>query len=178
MMDYISVDHLPDDHLRGIGLVAVSWAYLEGTVERLIWSLNRLDSKRGECTTTHLTVRSRFDIATSLAHEELEQTDIPNRLKLYATYVTNDLARQRNKIVHSRLHYDPNWQNPVRGTYKARGKRQKQIDRAEISEYELASREIINTANVLIGILKEINILLYERDGTLPPWLDSHGRPA
>lgn len=174
MLQHISVDHLPDSHLRGIGLVAVSWAYLEGAVERIIWSLARLSSNRGECATTHLSVRSRFDIALSLANEEISNTDIPLRLQQYKNYVTNNLARERNNVVHSRLHFDPEWQHPVRGIYKARGKRKRDFVGARLNEYEHISLKIINAANDLIDMLNDINHIVKQSDGTNPPWLDKH----
>lgn len=32
----LRIDHIPDEHLNGIGKVALSWAYLEGGIERII----------------------------------------------------------------------------------------------------------------------------------------------
>lgn len=177
MVTHVSLDDLPDEHLRGIGLVAAAYNYLEGAVERIIWSCALLSSESGQCVTTHMNLPMKLNAAQSLANEWLNHTDIPDRLKLLNNYIRHEQSARRNQIIHSRLFYFEDADTTYRRVYKAQGKRKGETKPVDLAEYEIVAKDAINTTNILISLLLEINQKIKQRDGALPPWLDKFGQP-
>ena len=170
---HISLDHLPDTDLRGIGLVAVSWAYLEGALERIIWTTARLQTeKRGQAMTTHMTLRSRYQAAMALLDKEFPDSSPLSALKSLQNSVVNDLAGRRNEIVHSRIHKLPEFPQTFRKVYKARGKIKEDTLVVDPSEYKHTSQDILDAANSLIDALNQTVELVRQKDGAVPRWLD------
>ena len=167
----IALDHIPDDDLRGIGLVSQAWAYLEGAIERICWLMADLQQVAlGQALTTHMTHRSRYDAAMALVHSQFPDSEPHKALKALGNKITGELAGKRNDICHSRLHGLPEFGRPFRIVYKARGRVQKETVPVEIEEYDKVATEILETTNELINILNALIALLIDRDGDVPPW--------
>ncbi len=63
----IRIDSSSDPQLRGIGLVAYSWAVLEGAIERIVWRAAKFeDDNLAISITTHTNIQSRLDAAKTL----------------------------------------------------------------------------------------------------------------
>jgi len=168
---HITLDHIPGEHLRGVGLVTQAWAYLEGSLERICWLMLGLQSEAsGQALTTHMTHRSQYDAALALVHDQFPDSEPEKKLRGLQNTLTACLAGKRNNIVHSRLHGLP--EGTFRIVYKARGKIRKETERAELEEYESAAREIIAATNEVIDILNELIEMVRIRDGAVPPWCD------
>src|SRR3972149_2670512 len=100
MFHHIKLDHLPHHDLWGIGLVAISWAFLEGALERIIWVVARVGSeKRGQAMTTHMTLRSRYQSALVLLDFEFPDSATLKQLSALENRIVNHLAGKRNDVV-------------------------------------------------------------------------------
>ena len=154
---YLTIDHIPNEHLNGIGLVALSWAYLEGGVERIIWRLADLDDNDGIAVTTHLNMPMRLDMANSLIHLHISDPEFIKKFKKLAKHIKKTLSPLRNEIVHSRVLYLEQVKLAMRATYKSRGKVSKNMKPIEISEYGDASKDIMETANEVYNLLGHLD---------------------
>jgi hypothetical protein len=156
-------DKIEDVHLRGIGLVSLSWSYLEGAAERIIWRLSRLDDRTGPAITTHMGYGQRLQAAETLLHNEFPGSSEYASFKTLAEHIRKNLSAKRNEIVHSRLvgleHAD------IRVIYKARGKLIKDVKPIEPREYDDVHNEIIAAADQLREILAGVLRLVQEKDG-------------
>ena len=170
---HIKLDHLPQDHLQGIGLVAVSWAFLEGALERIIWAVARLETEqRGQAMTTHMTLRSRYDAAMALLNEEFPDSPALQTLSSLHSRIVNDLAGERNTIVHSRILMLPTFRVTLRKVYKARGKIKEDTVKVDPGEYKRVSDDILSAANQLLDALNEVIELVRQKGDKVPAWLD------
>jgi hypothetical protein len=162
----ISLDHLPDAHLRGVGLVAISWAYLEGAVERIVWRLARLDDKVGASITTHTNIQTRLDAARTLLNREFPDSDPAVRLKRLDRHIRQCLMGDRNEIVHSRILHFNNPDLTIRLIYRARGELRKDAKPIEDAEYEAVSARILAAATEATDILSRVLDFIREKDET------------
>src|SRR5439155_29039 len=108
MSDTITESVLSGLQIHSIGLVAAEWGYAESMLERLIWTLARIDSRRGQSVTTHLGSVTREQIAKTLANEtlyDLGKLGIRDEI-IAAVDQFDGLRTRRNKIIHA------NWQIP------------------------------------------------------------------
>ena len=152
----LRIDHIPEVHLKGIGQVALSWAYLEGGIERLIWVLSQLDQRDGIAFTTHMNMPMRIDVANTLFNSKFPNDQMTTDFKKLSKYIKNTLSPIRNEIVHSRVLYIEDLQTSFRTIYKARGKVVNQPKSIQPAEYDDAMDEIMKVANDVIDILKKL----------------------
>ena len=139
----ITLDHIPGEHLRGIGIVALAWSFLEGATERLIWRLARLTDKRGQAFTTHMSMPARLDALLALANHEFPDEKPTPRLKEITEHIRKTLAPNRNEIVHSRVIKFDSLDFAFRTHYKARGKIVRSVQQIDATEYDNTAREIL-----------------------------------
>lgn len=160
----ISLDHIPPEHHHGIGLVSNAWAYLEGTVERIIWRLAGIDDDNiGIALTTHMGIKARLDAACALAHHRFPDAAQTKRLEALKKHINGaDMYGKRNEIVHSRvLHFQSlGGATTLRPTYKARGKVRKGLNEAVPEEYADTAKRFLNTASELQSMLSDYLDLL------------------
>jgi hypothetical protein len=167
----IKLDHIPPEDHEGVGLVANSWAHLEGVVERLIWRLARLNDLRGAAITAHMGIKNRVDAACTLADLEFPKSKQTIRLAELKGHVTGALYGMRNEIVHSRtLHFTDKWDpQTIRPTYKARGTLKKEAKRVIPTEYKETSAAILKAASEMRELLADFFELITKKDGAPPP---------
>ncbi|HEV3159070.1 MAG TPA: hypothetical protein VGZ89_03675 [Xanthobacteraceae bacterium] len=165
----ITLDHIPDPHLRGIGLVALAWSYMEGALERVIWRLSRLNDMRGRAFTTHMSLPARLDTLLALANHEFPKEKQTDRLKGIKEHILKTLSPKRNEIVHSRVIKFDEIEVAFLTHYKARGKIVTSVQQIDSHEYDSTAREILTTANELRGLLADYYDLIRKKDGAPPP---------
>ncbi len=165
----IELNHLPDEHLRGIGIVAVAWSFLEGIIERIAWKACRLTDERGQAFTTHMSLPARLDTMCTAVEEEFPGSDIAEELPKIAKRIKQTMAPLRNEIVHSRIFKLEEFEDVFRKTYKARMRRAEKTKVAQVSEYEATAKTIINTTNELVELANELRTLIEKKDGTPAP---------
>jgi hypothetical protein len=165
----ITLDHIPEEHLRGIGLVALAWSYLEGAVERVIWRLARLNDHRGQAMTTHMSMPARVNAMNALASHEFPSENQTAELEKIGNHIIKNLAPKRNGIVHSRVIHFENMEFSLRVHYKARGKLEKSTDPIDLKEYQETATAILKTASDLRSITAQLYRLIEKKDGALPP---------
>lgn len=164
----IELDHIEDKDLRGIGLVALSWAFLEGAAERIIWRVSRIDDARGLSITTHMNYVQRLEAACTLVHSEFPDSPADKRLPKLAKHIRKNLSPERNKIVHNRvLEFGPG--ATYRLNYKARGRLVKELEPIDPQEYEITSKNILDAANELRSILADLIKLIEAKYDAPPP---------
>ena len=167
---HISLDHLTDSQLRGVGLVSMAWSYLEGAVERITWLSGRFQEKRALAVTTHMSINARLDAMLSIVDLEFPGSKAANDLSKITKHIRQNLAPRRNEIVHSRLHGIGDTGATFRTTYKARGKVKTDTKLSELEEYEDAARKILDTTNKLMDIMNDLYEMVIQKDGVQPPW--------
>ena len=167
----INLNHIPPEDHQGVGLVANSWAHLEGIVERIIWRLARMDDNTGAAITTHIGIKNRLDAACALADLEFPDTPQTNRLmSLHGYILGNEIYGKRNEIVHSRtLHFLGLLGGTVRPTYKARRRLKKEAKSVTPVEYKDTSHKILATASELREILADFIEMITAREGAPSP---------
>lgn len=163
----LSLDHIPPEHHLGIGLVSNAWSHLEGAAERIIWRLLRCNDDAGVALTTHIGIRQRLDIVSSLVKLEFPSSKAAKAFpSLTRRILGKEIYGKRNEIVHSRtLHLD----TTIRPTYKARGVLKKELKLAGIGEYEKTAKAILIETDKLLIFLAEIIDLVTQKDGEHPP---------
>ena len=154
-----AIESIESADLRGIGLVSVSWSFLEGAAERIIWRLGRLDDRKGASITTHMSLGMRLDAALSLLSDEFPGSDEAVDLKKLATHIRGSLASNRNRIVHSRVVL-----GNQRLIYKARGTLKKEVETVEPGEYEEIHLDIVAATDQLREILFRVIDLVAQAD--------------
>ncbi len=167
----IPIDSASDPHLRGIGLVAYSWAVLEGAIERIVWCAGSLREDIAVSITTHTNIQARLDAARTLVNHLYPCTDAAKRLKTLNTHIRHELMGPRNEIVHSRI-IGPMFATDhafMRTIYKARGVLTRDVVPIELDEYETISRDILAAATEALDILTLVEELATESGGAPSP---------
>lgn len=167
---------LIDEHLRGIGLVAVSWATLEEAVGRIVWRLSEIsDDRFGMSITTHTNIQGRLDAALTLMNLRYPDTGPEKRLKKLNSYIRKHLMPARNEIIHSRvigdLFSDP--QVAARLTTRARGKLKHGYVDVIPSDYDETALAILGAATETRDILNVIIDLVRAEKDQPPPLHDT-----
>ena len=155
---YLKIDQIPDEHLKGIGQVALSWAYLVSGLERIIWRLAQLDDNDGIAVTTHLNMPMLLDMSNSLIDLHIGESKTKDEFKKLSKDIKNNLSPLRNEIVHSRIIFLEQVDAAIRATYKARGKVSKNMKPIELNEYDDASNKIIDAANEVYTLLGRLDL--------------------
>lgn len=92
--------YIDTEMAASLGRAVVEWAYIEASVDKLIWEMVRLEREVGACLTMQLTsVARRFDVVISLA--ELFGISDENIKKLrHQKDKARSLSEKRNRIAH------------------------------------------------------------------------------
>lgn len=159
---------------EGIGSVALAWSTLEWFTELISWRVAGLNRLRGIAITTHMSMPQRLDVMLSLLDTALQEKQIPQQIysdaKKESKHIKNNLAPKRNKIVHSRIVNIPAFDaHNIRKTYKARGRVETDDIPATQKEYEDITDEILDSANRLTGLLRQIEALIPRPDDAQAP---------
>lgn len=160
----ITLDHLPDEHLRGVGLVAISWAFLEGAIERIVWRAAGLEENKGIAITTHTNIQTRLDMAKTLLNKFFPNSKPAKQLKSLDKHIRKILMPLRNEIVHSRIIALDLHSDPLRAVYKARGELKRKTVPIKLEEYETVSKQILAAANKAREIYSDVFALIQEQD--------------
>jgi hypothetical protein len=108
MFDKFGNFGIPSEYSKHIGLVTVSWSYLERFVEWLIWSLADMTNEPAICVsiTNHLTFKTKYDMALSLAeiYQKNNDNDKYNEI-VKILKLANNLRVERNNICHTPWDY-------------------------------------------------------------------------
>ena len=168
-VERFNLDHIPEVHLRGIGQVALSWAILEGVVERVIWRGARLDDNQGLSLTTHMNMPMRLDAMCSIINYVFPDSELDETAKALSGRIRNELSPLRNDVVHTRVIKFPDVEQTVRPKYKARGKLEKQVITIDGGDYKEISNKILKTAHELRQLLSQVIELSTQKYGSPPP---------
>jgi len=161
LFDLIDLDHIPNEHLCGIGRVALTWAFLDGAIERIIWELSGLSSsqskeKYGIAFTTHMSMPQKLDVMNALMNEVYGITEYTRELKAISKHVRESLSTKRNEIVHSRVLNIREIDSVFRTVYKARGQVKREAKSVTVEEYNEIAAEILEAANKVYTILAAV----------------------
>lgn len=167
--DPFRIDHIPNEHLIGIGKVAAHWAFLEGTIERIIRRLLRLNDRQGIAITTHMNIGMRIDAMSAAIKEEFPNSDLAIDLPKIGKRIRKHIAPKRNSIVHNRIVKFPDAPEALRIIYKARGQIVKEHEIINLSEYGAICSEMGDTTQKLLEALSEIIDLVKAKDGVPSP---------
>ena len=165
----IQLDHIPDVDLKGIGLVALTWSYLEGAVERIAWLGAGLSEEHGLCLTTHTGIKQRYDAALAILRVEFPDSNLVADFKKLENLITSELYGLRNEIVHSRVFY-PGGDTSLRRTYKARGRIKSEIKTIDAEDYQTTAGKILDATNQVVGLLNRLYPEVERKLGAPPPW--------
>lgn len=91
---------MTNEHLQAIGRVAVEWSVLEGSLTQIILNFINMPYNRAIAITTHLSERTRFDMAKTLADQTIKGHPSEKALKTLCTHITEKVYGKRNGIVH------------------------------------------------------------------------------
>lgn len=95
----VSEKYLTDESLRGIGVVAAEFGYLESGLELLITVLGGVNSMAADCIITHLTPSTKIEIAQTLTRSLVAKE--PLRTEILACIAEFDRIRvERNNLIH------------------------------------------------------------------------------
>jgi hypothetical protein len=87
-----------------IGRIAAEWSELEWQYEEIIRLLADIPIRSGRVITTGMNMKSRVMVATNfaqgLAYKNLLPVEVFREVKAQATSITENLERERNKVVH------------------------------------------------------------------------------
>ena len=99
-MEKRKVFKLPDEHLKAIGSIVVSFASLENAVEIAIWALMEIDSTKGAIVTSEMSFKNMLALFSSLY---LNKTNAPAEVEEMKELVkrSTQIEDRRNAIVHS-----------------------------------------------------------------------------
>ena len=168
----IPIHRASDPHLRGIGLVAYSWAVLEGAIERIIWRAAKIeDANVAMSITTHMNIQSRLDAAKTLLDYKFPSRDATKRLKSLDKHIRNQLMGLRNEIVHSRI-AGPMVETDdlfVRTVYRARGTLKRDAKPIKLDEYEDTSNKILAAATEARDILSLVIDMIKDQSAESSP---------
>ena len=168
----IPIHRASDPHLRGIGLVAYSWAVLEGAIERIVWRAAKIeDANVAISITTHTNIQSRLDAAKTLLDYKFPSSEAAQRLKSLDKHIRKQLMGPRNEIVHSRI-VGPMFETDnlfVRTVYRARGTLQRAAKPIELDEYEDTSIKILAAATEARDILSLVIDMIKDQSADSSP---------
>jgi len=99
-MEKRKVFKLPDEHLKAIGPIVVSFASLESAVEIAIWALMGIDSTKGAIVTSELSFKNLLALFSSLYLNKTNSTDQIGEMKELIKRSTQ-IEDRRNAIIHS-----------------------------------------------------------------------------
>lgn len=91
---------MTDEHLQSIGRVCVEWSLLEVSLTQIILNFINLPYNRAIAITTHLSERTRFDMAKTLADQIINGHPTEKALKKLCTHITEKVYGKRNAVVH------------------------------------------------------------------------------
>jgi len=152
---------IPDNYIKAIGLVTVSWARLDYCIDFLIWELLGLqdDEIKGLSVTNHLSFPMKYNIVSSLLEIWLSETskiDVYN--SIIETLDNADILRvKRNDFSHGAWQFKNNHLTSIkfsaRGTLKADGISYK------LEDIETLINDIQNCYDKLLKLTKSIETL-------------------
>lgn len=92
--------NIPDEHLKAIGSIVVSFASLENAVEIAIWALMGIDSTKGAIVTSEMSFKNMLALFSSLY---LNKVNAPDEIEEMKELVKRgaQIEERRNTIVHS-----------------------------------------------------------------------------
>lgn len=91
---------MTDQHLQAIGRVAVEWCLLEISLTQIILNFINMPYNRAVAITAHLSERTRFDMAKTLADQTINGHPAEKALKKLCTHITEKVYGKRNAIIH------------------------------------------------------------------------------
>ena len=99
-MEKRKVFKLPDEHLKAIGSIVVSFASLENAVETAIWALMEIDGTKGAIVTSEMSFKNMLALFSSLY---LNKTNVPDEIEEMKMLIkrSTQIEDRRNAIVHS-----------------------------------------------------------------------------
>ena len=142
MQSYMKAQ-VPDDYLREIGSVTVTWSLLESVLDFSLMKLSGKDISEpiSWIIFAHMTFPLKMDVMGALI-EQL-QPGYPG-LKRYPEVrdLIKEAQRVRNKVVHSKWGFDVELNAVARSTFSARGKLKTEVQPVDLKELEQASETI------------------------------------
>lgn len=139
-------DYVPEEHLKAIGAVAVSFSWLEMFLEILIHSLADLYEGKGDALTAHMTTPLRQSAFISLV--KLKFSDQPEVVKEAQEIVEEIKTRagERAKIIHA-VWFPPLGDEvlPTAALVKARSGVERSLNQMTVEEIELVKQNINTT---------------------------------
>jgi hypothetical protein len=99
-MEKRKVFKLPDEHLKAIGSIIVSFASLENAVETAIWALMGIDSTKGAIVTSEMSFKNLLALFSSLYLNKINAPDEIEEMKALIKRSTQ-IEDRRNAVVHS-----------------------------------------------------------------------------
>lgn len=149
-------DHVPEEHLKAIGGVAVAFTWLEFFLESLIHVLADLYDDKGTAITAHMTTPLRLSAFVSLVKLKFEED--PQVIKEAESIVKEikDSASERAKIVHA-VWFPPLGDEPLptAALAKARSGVEKSLNQMTVEEIELVKRNINGTTLRLMHFMTD-----------------------
>jgi hypothetical protein len=152
------IDEIPDDYLKSIGKITVSWSYLEWCIDFLIWALIEITDSpsKGISITAHLNFTVKYNMAMSLAEIYLADTSNKEKHDLIRESLkeADRLRVQRNKICHTAWFSKED--KIFSYNFSARAKLKSDVVSVSIEELNSFSDEVNNCYGKLLGLNQSI----------------------
>jgi hypothetical protein len=134
---------------ESIGWITIAYAWLERSVEMVIWTLLDLTYDDGQSVTTHLSTPARLDILETLAHSKISNPERRKHLLKLTKQIRKDLALRRNKYIHSLVTLGKPHKPIVLQRVVARGSLRRTAEIVSLNDLVQLTNDIIAVGDVL-----------------------------
>jgi hypothetical protein len=157
MPKYVSPFHLPDEHMRLVGIIAAHWEVFDVILQKSVAEVMSLKFDDVTMLTEGLSATAKFDII--LGHARQLPKDEWKRFEKAITR-TKKAYSARNAYVHSKWVVEAGEPLPKRVSLRTRGGKIVKVDEAvEISELERTAQEIHDAGEQFTLLFQEYGLL-------------------